>query len=72
MKGTAAAQEKVSGSAYSTGSFGHVNVAGVLKTSDIELENERGHWRIIEEEEYLSITNVNTNKKYKLLMEEIE
>jgi len=71
-RGTAAAQEKISGSAYSTGSFGHVSVAGVLKTGDIELENKRGHWRIVEESEYLSIYNVNTNKKYKILMEEIE
>ena len=62
---TLAAQEKISGSAYSTGSFGHVSVAGVLKTGDIELENERGHWRIIEEEEYLSIYNVKSDKKYK-------
>jgi len=71
-RGTAAAQEKISGSAYSTGSFGHVSVAGVLKTGDIELENKRGHWRIVEESEYLSIYNVNTDKKYKILMEEIE
>ena len=62
----------ISGSSTSTGSFGHVSVAGVLKTGDIELENKRGHWRIVEESEYLSITNVNTNKKYKILMEEIE
>ena len=71
-KGTYGAQEKISGSAYSTGSFGHVSVAGVLKTGDIELENERGHWRIIEEEEYLSIHNVKSNKKYKFVLEEIE
>jgi hypothetical protein len=62
----------ISGSSTSTGSFGHVSVAGVLKTGDIELENKRGHWRIVEESEYLSIYNVNTDKKYKILMEEIE
>jgi hypothetical protein len=62
----------VSGSATSTGSFGHVSVAGVLKTGDIELENKRGHWRIVEESEYLSIYNVNTDKKYKFVLEEIE
>ena len=62
----------VSGSSVSTGSFGYVSVAGVLKTGDIELENKRGHWRIVEESEYLSIYNVNTDKKYKILMEEIE
>ena len=49
-----------------TGSF------GVLKTGDIELENERGHWRIIEESEYLSIHNVKSGKKYKFVLEEIE
>jgi len=70
--GTVSASMGVSGSSTSTGSFGHVSVAGVLKTGDIELENKRGHWRIVEESEYLSITNVNTNKKYKILMEEIE
>ena len=47
-------------------------VDGVLKTGDIELENERGHWRIIEEEEYLSIHNIKSNKKYKFVLEEIE
>ncbi len=62
----------ISGSSSSTGSFGHVTVDGVLKTGDIELENKRGHWRIVEESEYLSIYNVNTDKKYKILMEEIE
>jgi len=55
-----------SGSHASTGSF------GALKTGDIELENKRGHWRIVEESEYLSIYNVNTNKKYKFVLEEID
>ena len=49
-----------------TGSF------GVLKTGDLELENERGHWKIIEESEYLSIYNVKTDKKFKFVLEEIE
>jgi len=49
-----------------TGSF------GVIKTGDIELENERGHWKIIEESEYLSIYNVKTDKKFKFVLEEIE
>ena len=53
-------------SASVSGSF------GVLKTGDLELENKRGHWKIVEESEYLSITNVNTNKKYKFVLEEIE
>jgi hypothetical protein len=62
----------ISGSSTSTGSFGHVTVDGVLKTGDIELENERGHWKIIEESEYLSIYNVKTDKKFKFVLEEIE
>jgi len=49
-----------------TGSF------AVLKTGDLELENERGHWSIVEEAEYLSIRNVKTNKMYKFVLEEIE
>ena len=53
-------------SASGTGSF------GVLKTGDIELENERGHWRIVEESEYLSIHNVKHDKKYKFVLQEIE
>ena len=57
---------RISGSIHSTGSF------GALKTGDLELENKRGHWKIVEESEYLSITNVNTNKKYKFVLEEIE
>ena len=55
---------KISGSG--TGSF------AVLKTGDLELENERGHWSIVEEAEYLSIRNVKTNKMYKFVLEEIE
>jgi len=62
----------ISGSSTSTGSFGHVSVAGVLKTGDIELENKRGHWRIVEESEYLSIHNVKHDKKYKFVLQEIE
>ena len=57
---------RISGSIHSTGSF------GALKTGDLELENKRGHWKIVEESEYLSITNVNTNKKYKFVLEVIE
>jgi hypothetical protein len=49
-----------------TGSF------GVIKTGDLELENKRGHWRIVEESEYLSVYNVKSNKKYKFVLEEIE
>ena len=51
---------------------GSLNVTGSLKTSDLELKNDRGHWIIVEESEYLSIYNVKSNKKYKFVLEEIE
>ena len=64
MTGSLNVKGNINGS--STGSF------AVLKTGDLELENERGHWSIVEEAEYLSIRNVKTNKMYKFVLEEIE
>ena len=43
-----------------------------IYTGDLHLRNERGDWSIVEEEEYLSITNNKTGKKYKFVLEEIE
>jgi hypothetical protein len=40
-------------------------------TGDLHLRNERGNWTIIEEEEYLSITNNISGKRYKFVLEEI-
>ena len=40
-------------------------------TGDLHLKNERGSWTVIEEENYLTLRNNNTNKVYKLVMEEI-
>jgi hypothetical protein len=64
MTGSLNVKGNINGS--STGSF------AVLKTGDLELENERGHWSIVEEAEYLSIRNVKTNKMYKFVLEEIK
>jgi hypothetical protein len=44
---------------------------GTIYTSDLSLKNERGDWTVIEESDYLTLTNNNTGKRFKLLMEEI-
>ena len=41
-------------------------------TGDLHLKNDRGDWTVVEESEYLAITNNKNGKKYKLLMEEVE
>ena len=41
-------------------------------TGDLHLRNERGDWTVIEEEEYLSLRNNKTGKRYKFMLEEIE
>ena len=46
-------------------------VAGTIQTNDLELQNDRGHYLIVEEEEYLSIRNEKTGKLYKFVLEEI-
>ena len=43
-----------------------------IYTGDLHLKNERGDWTIVEEEDYLTITNNKKGKKYKFVMEEIE
>ena len=43
-----------------------------IYTGDLHLKNDRGDWTIVEEEEYLSVINNKTNKKYKMMLEEIE
>jgi len=47
-------------------------VSGIIETTDLVLHNERGHYTIVEEEDYLSIKNENTGKKYKFVLEEID
>jgi len=41
-------------------------------TGDLHLANDRGDWTVVEEEDYLTIKNNKTGKRFKLLMEEIE
>ena len=43
-----------------------------IYTTDLHLNNDRGDWTIIEEEEYLSIQNNKNGKMYKFVLEEIE
>ena len=43
-----------------------------IYTGDLHLANDRGNWTVIEEEDYLTLRNNNTNKVFKLLMEEVE
>jgi len=42
-----------------------------MYTGDLHLRNERGDWTIIEEEEFLTITNNKNGKRYKFCLEEI-
>jgi hypothetical protein len=42
-----------------------------LYVGDLNLENDRGSYTMIEEAEYLSIRNNKNGKVYKLVMEEI-
>jgi hypothetical protein len=43
-----------------------------LYIGDLHMQNDRGHYQLIEEEEYLSIRNHKTGKLYKFVLEEIE
>ena len=47
-------------------------VAGTIETADLVLNNDRGHYLIVEEEDYLSIKNEKTGKLYKFVLEEID
>jgi len=40
-----------------------------IYTGDLHLQNERGNWTVIEEENYLSLRNNKTGKKFKIMME---
>ena len=42
-----------------------------IYTGDLHLRNERGNWTIIEESDFLTITNNLNGKRYKFVMEEI-
>jgi len=43
-----------------------LEVSGTIQTADLVLNNDRGHYKIVEEEDYLSIKNEKTGKLYKL------
>ena len=43
-----------------------------IYTTDLHLNNDRGDWTVIEEENYLTLRNNKTDKVYKIVMEEIE
>lgn len=40
-----------------------------IYTGDLHLQNERGDWTVIEEEDFLTLRNNKNGKRYKLLME---
>ena len=42
-----------------------------MYTGDLHLKNERGDWTVIEEEEFLTLTNNKSGKRYKFVLEEI-
>jgi len=42
-----------------------------IYTGDLHLRNDRGDWTIIEEEDFLTITNNRSGKRYKFVVEEI-
>jgi hypothetical protein len=42
-----------------------------IYTGDLHLKNERGHWTVIEENDYLSIRNNKTGVLYKFVMEPV-
>jgi len=43
-----------------------------IYTGDLHLQNERGHWQIIEERDYLCVVNRLTGKRYKMMLEPID
>ena len=42
-----------------------------MYTGDLHLKNERGDWTVIEEEDFLTLTNNKNGKRYKFVLEEI-
>ena len=52
---------------------GDLNVSGGdITCGDLVMQNEKGHYRLVEEEDFIKIINEKTGKSYKLLMEEID
>ena len=57
-------------SLYNLGSETH-RLANIY-TGDLHLRNERGHWQIVEEAEFLTVINRLTGKRYKMMLELME
>ena len=49
----------------------HIHTADIT-TGDLHMKNDRGDWTIVEEEDYLCVVNNKTNKRYKMMLEEIQ
>lgn len=43
-----------------------------IYTGDLHLKNDRGDWTVIEEEDFLSLRNNKTGKRFKIVMEAID
>lgn len=43
-----------------------------IYTGDLHLKNDRGDWTVVEEEDYLSVRNNKTGRRYKIVMEAID
>lgn len=43
-----------------------------IYTGDLHLKNDRGDWTVIEEEDYLTLTNNKSGKRFKIVMEAID
>ena len=70
--GTITANENLVPGAANTYDLGAVdNRWRNIYTGDLHLKNDRGNWTIVEEAEFLSITNNLSGKRYKFVLEEI-
>jgi len=43
-----------------------------IYTGDLHLKNDRGDWTVVEEDEFLSLKNNKTGKRFKIVMEAID
>jgi len=67
----------ISGSVFPSGDDAH-DLGSASKrwanvfAGDLHLKNDRGDWTILEEENYLCVVNNKTQKRYKMMLEEVE
>lgn len=45
---------------------------GNIYTGDLHLKNDKGDWTLIEDEDFLTVTNNKTGKRFKIVMEAID